>query len=179
MSKVDVLLKLRTLDFETLTEERRRAAVAEVRAQIAEISSIALPGVDLLVRKISFLKIWQKLERLRVVDVQADVAPPIEIVKAERMFAPEPDPTDQEVSGDAAAADGAEQDVSKDDSVKLVSLRLVEEGKATPSGKPVLGPVIEVTQEHASHLLADQKAVLVKVKRVAAAAADAPPEESA
>lgn len=176
MSKVDVLLQLRALDFESLTEERRRAAVAEVRSQIAEISSIALPGVDLLARKISFLKIWQKLERLRVVDVQADVAPPNEIVAAERMFPPESvEPSDPVVGSPEGG--NAPETTPLENRIEFVSLRLVEEGKTTPAGKPVLGPVIEVTQEHAAHLLADQKAVRVKKKRIATAA-ETPQAES-
>ncbi len=166
MSRIDVLLKLRALDFETLTEESRCAAVAEVRAQVAEISSIHLPGVDMLIRKVAFLKVWQKLERLRVKDVQREVAPPFEISTSERMFAPEVEPVAPEAPLDS---DGTETDPSATPVTApaakkgVVSVRLVEEGK-TKNGKQALGPVIEVTKEHASHLLAENKAVLAKAK---------------
>jgi hypothetical protein len=157
MSSHDVLEKLEALDLSKLTEVERQSGVAEVRAQLAAIAA-GPRSAEQLARKVAFLKLWQKLLRLRVIDVHNNVPPPGIRPDTVRMFPP--GEGDEIIDETPAAADVAKEVAVEPALEGLVKMRLLK--PATVKGmKLPEGITIEVEADDARELLDANGAILV------------------
>ncbi len=157
MSSHDVLEKLEALDLSKLTEVERQSGVTEVRAQLAAIAA-GPRSAEQLARKVAFLKLWQKLLRLRVIDVHNDVPPPSIKPDAVRMFPPG---EGEEMIDEAPVPEEVVEEVAAEPVLDgLVKMRLLK--PATVKGmKLPEGITIEVEADDARELLDANGAVLV------------------
>ena len=149
-----VAAKLDALNLPSLTEEERLSAVAEIRAQLAEVAEKKAADPVSLGRKLALLKLWQKLVQMRVTDLQNDLAPPEVKPVVERMFAPEPEEQPEELPKEAAV----EQPIPEPPPTKkrkgksTVSVELTEE--AVIKGKTfAAGEVVQVSRKEADGLV--------------------------
>jgi len=146
--------KLEALNLPALTEEERLSAVAEIRAQLAEVADKKAADPVSLGRKLALLKLWQKLVQMRVVDLQKDHAPPEVKPVVERMFAPETEEKAEEpqveVAVEQPVPEAAPKKKRKGNST--VSVELTEE--AVIKGKTVAaGEVVQVSRREADGLV--------------------------
>ena len=149
-----VAAKLDALNLPSLTEEERLSAVAEIRAQLAEVAEKKAADPVSLGRKLALLKLWQKLVQMRVIDLQNDLAPPEVKPVVERMFAPEPEEKPEELPKEAAVEQPIpEPPPTKKRKVKsTVSVELTEE--AVIKGKTFsAGEVVQVSRKEADGLV--------------------------
>lgn len=149
-----VTAKLEALNLPALTEEERLSAVAEIRAQLAEVAAKKVADPISLGRKLALLKLWQKLVQMRVIDLQKDHAPPDVKPVVERMFAPDTEEKAEEPHVEVAV----EQPVPEPTPTRKrkvnsnVSVELIEE--AVIKGKTIAaGEVVQVSRREADGLV--------------------------
>ncbi len=156
-----VLQKLKSLDLAALTEPERQSAILEAKTQLEVLSAVKNPDADVLAQRIEYLKLWHALAKLRVVDVQNDVAPPDPMPEVERMFPAEiADPETHEEPHDENRTE-PELDTEGSDIAGFVAVRLIEAGTLRGMRLP-MGIVIDVAPEDADHLIETGKARLLE-----------------
>lgn len=149
-----VAAKLEALNLSALTEEERLSAVAEIRAQLAEVADKKAGDPVSLGRKLALLKLWQKLVQMRVIDLQKDHAPPEVKPAVERMFAPEPEEKAEEPQVEVAVEQPIPEPAptKKRKANSTVSVELTEE--AVIKGKTIAaGEVVQVSRREADGLV--------------------------
>ena len=161
-SEASALSKLEALDLSILTEEQRHSAIAEVRAQIAEVAADRRAESPVMERKLALLRLWQRLVQLRIADVRDEVPPPDVRPVVERMFAPEPKPEPEPAPAPAPpveeAAAPAPQPKRKGGA--QVTVKLIEE--AVIKGKTYAADeVVQVSRKEADGLVEAGKATVV------------------
>ena len=159
-SEASALSKLEALDLSILTEEQRHSAIAEVRAQIAEVAADRRAESPVMERKLALLRLWQRLVQLRIADVRDEVPPPDVRPVVERMFAPEPKPEPAPAAPVEEAAAPAPAPQPKRKGGAQVTVKLIEE--AVIKGKTYAADeVVQVSRKEADGLVEAGKATVV------------------
>lgn len=161
-SNQTVVSKLEALNLQALSEEERLSAVAEIRAQLAEVASKKSTDPTILGRKLALLKVWQKLAQMRVIDLQKDIPPPEEKPIVERMFAPQTEEKAEEPQAEVTVEPETPEPAPKKKrkGVSTVSVELTEE--AVIKGKTVAaGEVVQVSRKEADGLVEAGKGAVV------------------
>ena len=156
-----IVAKLESLNLPTLSEEERLSAVAEIRAQLAEVAAKKTTDPASLVRKLALLKVWQKLVQMRVTDLQKDRAPPEVKPTVERMFGAEVDEKVEEPEVEVTEVAPPPQPVvsKKRKAASTISVKLNEE--AVIKGKTVAaGEVVQVSRKEADGLVESGKGTI-------------------
>lgn len=154
------------LDLSKLSESDRQAATIEVRAQLDHIAESGKHDVETLARKVSLLKIWQKLVHLRVVDVARNVRPPFEKPGGGRLY-PDASMDDAVAAAPGAAEPGPiEGGGTKSD---MVLVRTLEEGVVQGMRLPA-GVTVETSIADAQTLVSSGIGMIIQ-------RADIPPDE--
>ncbi len=159
-SEASALSKLEALDLSILTEEQRHSAIAEVRAQIAEVAADRRAESPVMERKLALLRLWQRLVQLRIADVRDEVPPPDVRPVVERMFAPEPKPEPAPAPPVEEASAPAPAPPPKRKGGAQVTVKLSEE--AVIKGKThAADEVVQVSRKEADGLVEAGKATVV------------------
>ena len=157
-SKETSLAKLEALDLSSLSEELRISAIAEVRAQIAEVTADKRADAPMLGRKLALLRLWQRLVQMRIADVKEEIPPPEVRVTPVRMFPPDPEPEVEEPAPEVEVVAPLPQPKRKNSTAVMV--KLSEE--AVIKGKTVAaGETVQVSRREADGLLESGKATVV------------------
>ena len=158
-AEASALSKLEALDLSILTEEERISAIAEVRAQIVEVTADKRPDSPVFERKLALLRLWQRLVQMRIADVKDERPPPDERPAGERMFPPEAkaEPAPEPVAAEPPPAVPAKPAKKK---AASISVKLSEE--AVIKGKTYAAEeIIQVSRKEADGLVEAGKAVVV------------------
>ena len=146
------------LDLSSLSETERQAATVEVRAQLDHIVQSGKHDVETLARKVSLLKIWQKLIHLRVLDVARNVAPPNERPDQVRLY-PEASLSDQPTEN--PQSDDSSSDADSASNSNIVLVRTLAEGVVQGMRLPA-GVTVETSPEDADSLVASGIGMIIQ-----------------
>ena len=166
-SEASALSKLEALDLSILTEEQRHSAIAEVRAQIAEVAADRRAESPVMERKLALLRLWQRLVQLRIADVRDEVPPPDVRPAVERMFPPEPKPEPAPAPPVEEAAAPVPAPPPKRKGGAQLTVKLSEE--AVIKGKTYAADeVVQVSRKEADGLVEAGKASVVDAAQTTA-----------
>lgn len=149
-----IVTKLEALILPALSEEERLSAVAEIRAQLAEVDGRKATDPVVLGRKLALLKVWQKLAQMRVIDLQKDRAPPEVKPVVERMFAPEIEEKPEEPQVEAPVEPPIPEPAPKKKRKGSAAVAVVLTEEAVIKGKTVAaGEIVQVSRREADGLV--------------------------